>query len=223
MYRPYISNWLDAVFLKILNAKTEADKKIVDGFEKSEDRIALTTEQLVIATKEIQGKTLTAQQVYETYLQPLMKAGFIDSKRSNINQRNHIYWPTGLEQNSLIVPFLGRKTINDQETKGQNPDNSVLKSLAEYIEKVVSRSSSDCIFCEIFDHEGNKITVSQLLEKYYYHKNGVVDDDQETEAKSSSSGQTEPILDRLMSESAKNDQRSSDLKQEAMKEKSPHP
>jgi hypothetical protein len=208
-------------FLKILGAKTEADKKTVDGFEKSEDRIALTTEQLVIATKEMQGKTLTAQQVYETYLQPLMKAGFIDSKRSNLNQRNKIYWSTGLEQKSIIVPFLGRKTINDQETKDQNHDNFVLKSLAEYIEKVVSRSSSDCILCEIFDHEGNKITVSQLLEKYYYPKNGVVDYDRETESESSSPDQTEPILDRLMSESAKNDQRSPDLKQEVMKEKSP--
>jgi hypothetical protein len=59
------------------------------------------------------------------------------------------------------------------------------------------------------------------LEKYYYHKNGVVDDDQETEAKSISPDQTEPTFDRLTSESAKNDQRSSDLKQEAMKEKSP--
>jgi len=219
--RPYISNWLDAVFLKILNTKTEVDKKTVDGFEKSEDRIALTTEQLVIATKEMQGKTLTAQQVYEIYLQPLMKAGFIDSKRSNLNQRNKIYWSTGLEQKSIIVPFLGRKTINDQETKDQNHDNSVLKSLADYIEKVVSRSSSECIFCEIFDHEGNEIAVSQLLEKYYYHKNGVVDDDQETEAESSSPDQTEPTFDRLTSETAKNDQRSSDLKQETMKDKSP--
>ena len=144
-----------------------------------------------------------------------MKAGFIDSKRSNLNQRNKIYWSTGLEQKSMIVPFLGRKTINDQETKGQNPDNSVLNSMAEYIEKVVSRSSSDCIFCDIFDHEGNKITVSQLLEKYYY-KNGVVDDDQQAAAKSSSSGQVEPILDRLNSDDAKNVQRSSDLMKEAL-------
>jgi hypothetical protein len=71
----------------------------------------------------------------------------------------------------------------------------VLKSLAEYIEKV-----SDCIFCDIFDHEGNKITVSQLLEKYYYHKNGMVDDDQETEAESSSPDQTESTFECLMSE-----------------------
>ena len=49
----------------------------------------------------------------------------------------------------------------------------------------------------------------------------MVDDDQEAAAKSSSSGQTKPTFDRLMLESAKNDQRSSDLKQETMKEKSP--
>ncbi|HEY1247480.1 MAG TPA: hypothetical protein VGE97_00700 [Nitrososphaera sp.] len=104
---------------------------------------------------------------------------------------------------------------------GLDPDNSVLISLAEYNEKVVSRSSSDCLFCEIFDHEGNKITVSQLLEKYYFHKNGVVGDDQETEARLSSPGQTKPILDVLMLESAENEHRSSDLKQEAVKEKSP--
>lgn len=84
MYGPTYRIGLMLYFLKILDAKTEVDKKTVDGFEKSEDRIALTTVQLVIATKEMQGKTLTAQQVYETYLQPLMKAGFIDSNRSNI-------------------------------------------------------------------------------------------------------------------------------------------
>jgi hypothetical protein len=30
--RPYITDWLDAVFLKILNAKTEVDKKTVVAF-----------------------------------------------------------------------------------------------------------------------------------------------------------------------------------------------
>jgi hypothetical protein len=114
--RPYISNWFDAVFLKILNAKTEVDKKTVDGFEKSEDRVALTTEQLVIGAKEIQGKTLTAQQVYETYLQPLM---IIDSKRSNINHRNLIYWPTLLGAKLLGRPLFRSK--NDQRSRNQGP------------------------------------------------------------------------------------------------------
>jgi hypothetical protein len=50
--RPYILQWYYAVFLKTFNAKTKPDFKTFENGERAEDRIALTTEELVIATRD---------------------------------------------------------------------------------------------------------------------------------------------------------------------------
>jgi hypothetical protein len=106
--------------------------------------------------------------------------------------------------------------INDDDANGINLGNFTLKSCAEYIQKVVS-SSLRCVFCKILDHEGNEITVDQLVEKYYSFGNKGSDDDQETVAKQGSVGQTESSEERSEPKNEKSDQGStgSDLGKEA--------
>ena len=117
--RPYILEWYYTVFLKTYNAKTEPDSKIFDNGERTEDRIAVTTEELVIATKEIQNKSFTNKKILESYLEPLMNEGFIDKHESSINHRSNIYYPTvlvdGSCEKSSFDGFLDQKSNNEQQ------------------------------------------------------------------------------------------------------------
>jgi hypothetical protein len=88
----------EKVFLKTFKEKTEPDSKLFKKDDlRVEDRIALTTQELVEATKEIQDKTLTVKKILQTYLEPLMNEGYIDKQESNINHRNNIYYPLVLD------------------------------------------------------------------------------------------------------------------------------
>lgn len=114
--RPYILDWYRNVFLKKFEAKTEPDSKLVKKDDiRTEDRIALTTQELVEATKEIQGKTFATKKILETYLEPLMNEGYIDKQESNINHRNNIYYPIVSESEGntscfIFDNFLGPKS-----------------------------------------------------------------------------------------------------------------
>lgn len=215
--RPNLLEWLNDVFVKAYGLKTDVDRKTVGGvLVAEEDVIALTAEELIKATKDKTGETLTAKQLWEKYLRPLMTAGYIDSKQSSINRRNHIYWWTGITPNdsnngSIIVDaVLDHKTMNDDDAAGNETGKSTLKICSEYIQKVVQLSSDDCVFCDIYSHEGNKITVDELVEKYYRpinNNSGKVpsSDDDSTEAKLASFGQTEAENNRSESKTMIND------------------
>ena len=60
--RPYILEWYNDVFLKVYNDKAELDSK--NG--KTEDRIAVTTKELVDKTLEIKNKNLSVRNFWKT-------------------------------------------------------------------------------------------------------------------------------------------------------------
>jgi hypothetical protein len=60
--------------MRRLNQTPNFSKRMI----RTEDRIALTTQELVEATKQIQDKTLTVKKTLQTYLEPLMNEGYID-------------------------------------------------------------------------------------------------------------------------------------------------
>jgi hypothetical protein len=96
--------------------------------------MALTTQELVEATKEIQGKTLTVKKILQTYLEPLMNEGYIDKQESNINHRNNIYYPLVLDaEGSLFHSFLGQKRNMEQENNSQNQANLTHELTPKYI------------------------------------------------------------------------------------------
>jgi hypothetical protein len=83
----------EKVFLKTFSEKTEPDSKLFKKDDlRTEDRIALTAQELGEPTKEIQDKILTVKKTLQTYLEPLMNEGHIDKQENNINHRNNIYY-----------------------------------------------------------------------------------------------------------------------------------
>jgi hypothetical protein len=204
--RPYILEWYEKVFLKTFGEKAEPDSKLFKKDDlRTEDRIALTTQELVEATKEIQGKTLTVKKILQTYLEPLMNEGYIDKQESNINHRNNIYYPLVLEPEnsySLFQTFSGQKRNMEQGNTRHDLANFTHELTPEYIkgkiQKVVSCSSGPDLVCEIFDSEQNSITADELVERYYHPsiintENGTVSEEQQKEQELSSLGQTESI------------------------------
>jgi hypothetical protein len=173
--RPYILEWYYDVFLNTFNAKTKPDSKIFDNGERIEDRIALTTDQLVIATKENQNKSFTIKKILQSYIEPLMNEGYVDKNESKINHRNNIYYPvvvdSEVEQSSLFYGFLDQKRNKEQEITRIKVSDFTLNPTSEYIkgkvEQVVSCSSRPDLFCELFDHNEDKITVDELVRTYY--------------------------------------------------------
>jgi hypothetical protein len=178
--RPYIQDWHEQVFLPTFEAKTEPDSKYIpsSGITKTEDMIAVTSEQLVAATQAIQHKTFTNQKILETYLEPLMNEGYVDRVESAINRSWKIYYPTRLNsetrrQSLTFDDILWPKSNDECQDNKSKPDKFERELPPDYmkinIEKVVSHSSAADTFCEIFDHEHNSLTVDKLLEKYYPH------------------------------------------------------
>lgn len=204
--RPYILEWFNDAFLATFNAKKEPDSKLFKKDDlRIEDRIAVTSEELVKATKEKQDKTFTIKQILQTRLEPLMNEGFIDKQQSNINGRNNIYYPLVLEPNNSLffLPEKGQKRNKEQENNGESLVDFTLKSPIKYIKakvaQVLSCSTSIDLFCELSDSKNRIITNDELIERYFPKFNsedigkGIVQEEQETEAESSSVSQTEDI------------------------------
>ena len=104
--RPYILEWYEKVFLEAFKEKAVPDSKLFKNDDlRTEDRIALTTQILVEATKQVQDKTLTVKKIFQTYLEPLMNGGYIDKQESNINHRNNIYHPLVLDYENSYSLF----------------------------------------------------------------------------------------------------------------------
>jgi hypothetical protein len=175
--RPFILEWYYDVFLKTYNAKTEPDSKIFNTGERVEDRKAVTTEQLVNATKEIQNKSFTNKKILESYLEPLMNEGYIDKQESAINHRSNIYYPVVVDSREEAEKSLFdstekiQKTNNEQQISRIKVSDFTLNPTGEYIkdnvEQVVCCSSTPDVFCEIFDQNENNITVDELVRMHY--------------------------------------------------------
>jgi len=217
--RPYILEWYENVFLKTFKEKTEPDSKLFKKDDlRTEDRIAVTTQELAEATRNIQGKTLTVKKILQTYLEPLMNEGYIDRQESNINHRNNIYFPLVLDSESsysLFQIFSGQKRNMEQENTRHDLANFTRELSPEYIrvkvENVVSCSSGPDLFCEIFDYEHSNITADELVQRYYgtsikNAESSIASEEQQKEQGMSSAGQTESIVVRSDQETGEKEQ-----------------
>ncbi|HEY7081634.1 MAG TPA: hypothetical protein VH500_18225, partial [Nitrososphaeraceae archaeon] len=206
----YLRDWYYDVFIPTYNGKSEPDSKIVEGVPRVEERIALISKEVVKATNEIYHRNSSRQQIYEGFIEPLINEGLIDSQKSAINSRNHIYWPVITDQpEGLIVDNFSqsKSTIDDCQRKVKLSDfERELPSgyIKTKIDEIVKSSSTGSAFFEILDHENSSISTEELVKKYFNHNISNVDkkndpqkveivDDDETEPKSDSDSQTEKI------------------------------
>jgi neutral trehalase len=77
------------IFLKLYDIKIWPDKKE----DKEENRIAVTTSQLCAYYKSETGRTITTNNMKQTYLNELLNKGYIDEEESVIDRRQNIYFP----------------------------------------------------------------------------------------------------------------------------------
>jgi hypothetical protein len=210
--RPYILEWHYDVFLETYKAKTEPDSKTIARDtggggtikEKQEDIIAVTSRELVNATKAIQNKSFTIKKILQSFIEPLMNEGYIDKQESNINHRNNIFYPVPVDSNDnnsfLFRSEKDQKRNKEQEISRVKVSDFTLNPTSEYIkskvEELVSCSSEPDLFCKLFNHNKNEITTTaienELVGKYYlnsdqyfqFKQNEQVWEEQENEAKS---------------------------------------
>jgi hypothetical protein len=92
--RSYILQWHNDVFMSAYESKKEPDtKQTRSGILAAENRLAVTTRELIEKTAEIQGKRLGAKHILETYLDPLINLNVISSEPSVLDGRANIHYP----------------------------------------------------------------------------------------------------------------------------------
>jgi hypothetical protein len=172
--RPYVLEWYYEVFLETYNAKKEPDSKEKDGKTIIEKRIALTTEQLIEKSKEVYGQqqAFTSKTILENYLYPLINQNYIDKTESEIDKRANIYYPVLTNTTKYIKLFENERSNKfSQQTKVPVIDSTMYpnkKYLISKIQQVLEYyTTNPDLELKIKDHEGNEISVEELVERYY--------------------------------------------------------
>ena len=170
--RPYILEWYNDVFLETYNAKKYKDSKINSrGEVLTENRIAVTTKELIDKTFEVQNKKLSTQQILQTYIKPLVNENIIDFVHSEIDKRARIYFPVASSPTKYNKLFISEEMNNFSQQPVMPVEDSTLYPYKEYIiskiQAVLKYSSDNTLFIEIQNHEGKNITIEEIANQYY--------------------------------------------------------
>ena len=151
--RPYILEWYYEVLLKTYEGKE--DKTIIkskrsggEEFEGTltEERVAVTSQDLIHKHKEKYNETLTSHKLLQSYLYPLLNHGYIDKIESVLDRRSKIYYPLIETKKYINLFYSGEKNKLSQE-----------------IDKIVVNSTS-------FPNQVFILSVLEPILKYYSTK-----------------------------------------------------
>jgi hypothetical protein len=78
----------------------------------TENRIAVTTKELIDKTFEVQNKKLSTQQILQTYIKPLVNENIIDLVHSEIDKRARIYFPVAPSPTKYNKLFISEEMNN---------------------------------------------------------------------------------------------------------------
>jgi hypothetical protein len=162
--RSYVLEWYNEVFLKAYDNKTELDSKN----EKTEDRLALTTKELIEKTVEIMNKSLSSKQVLENYIYPLLNCNIISSSDSQIDHRAKIYYPVKENKNNNLFESMQKNKLS-QNYKIVLHDSTIYPShhyIISKIEEIMKYSSEYKLFI-LEDEDGIKQPVEEIVNHYY--------------------------------------------------------
>ena len=150
---------------------TEPDFKNKDGKLITEKRIAVTTEQLIEKTGEVNNRPFNGKQILDTYIYPLLNQGYIDKTESELDKRSNIYYPVIVTTPKNIKLFENDSSNNlSQKTKLIVEDTTIYPSkeyLISKIQEVLGYLENNNLIIKIKDHDGNEISVEELVERYY--------------------------------------------------------
>jgi hypothetical protein len=178
--RPYQVEWFERVFLPTFNEKeNEPDHKMRSNNDTVyEDIVAVTTEQLAAKNKQVYGRILTSQKIDETYLEPLINEGYVDSANSMIDKRAKIYYP--LVENVTMFDVSTEKDKKLFEKAQLNnlfqhlrlivkdPENYPDKhNISLEIRGVQKYSIEKGLQTVIKDSNWHDMNIDELIDKYY--------------------------------------------------------
>jgi hypothetical protein len=169
--RPYILEWYYDVFLKAFTEKENPDSKINSkGDELKEDRIALTSQDIIKKHKEVHNETLASKQLLESYLYPLLNQGYIDKSDSVIDGRAKIYYPIIITRKYINL-FENEKSNNFSQENEKIVINFTIFPSKQYIiskiEPILRYYSENGYFIKIKDDEDKEISLEQLVDQYF--------------------------------------------------------
>ena len=162
--RSYVLEWHNEVFLKAYNNKTDPDSK--NG--KTEDRLALTTKELIEKTLEFTGKSLSSKQMLENHIYPLLNCNLISSSDSQIDHRAKIYYPVREKKNNNLFENMQKNKLL-QNYKIILHNSTIYPSKEYMISKIeeIMKYSSEYKSFILEDEDGAKQSIEKIVNRYY--------------------------------------------------------
>jgi len=191
-------DWYQNIFLNLYSQKSDPNSKERNGEIVSEERVAVTTQELIEETYKVLKKHYTSKSLLTEFLYPLLNLGYIDSIHSLIDKRAYIYYPV-LEvtnEKSINLFLLDKKTNLFRNTQLDNVKstlNSIKKCIISNISEVqryysenkysVTLRNADedttaiAYSIEEKGEENEDKNVEEIIEKYYSKFNAECEDD----------------------------------------------
>ncbi|MGI9009638.1 MAG: hypothetical protein ACR2F1_00420 [Nitrososphaeraceae archaeon] len=169
--RPYILEWFYDVFYKAFEDKEDKvdSKTNSKEVELKEERVALTTQNLINKHKEVHNETLTGKKILQTYVYPLLNQGYIDNIPSILDGRAKIYYPV-IETKKYKNLFQNDKKNNFSQERQKIIVNSTIFPDKTYIlsriEPFLKYSSEIGYYTKIKNHLDEEITIDELIDQY---------------------------------------------------------
>ena len=170
--RPYILEWYYDIFLKTFEEKGDKiDSKVNSkGDELKEDRIAVTSQNLIKKHKENHNEILTTHKLLQSYIYLLLNHGYIDSIDSNLDKRAKIYHPL-IETKKYINLFYSE----EKNKFSQEIDKIVVNSttfpdkvfILSVLEPILKYYSTEGYIIKIKNSKEEEISLKELVEKYF--------------------------------------------------------
>jgi hypothetical protein len=170
--RTYILEWYYDIFLKTLEDKGDKiDSKVNSkGEELKEDRVAVTSQNLIKKHKEKHNETLTTHKLLQSYIYPLLNNGYIDSIESDIDRRAKVYYPL-IETKKYINLFY----LEEKNNLSQEIDKIVVNStsfpnqvfILSVLEPILKYYSTEGYIIKIKNSKDEEITLEELVNHYF--------------------------------------------------------
>jgi hypothetical protein len=167
--RSYILKWYNDVFLPAYESKIGPDSKQArNGNLLTENRIAVTTRDLIEKTAEVENKRLGSKSILETYINPLINLNVISNEPSVLDGRANIYYPVkSKNQNRNIFDYAN--SINISDCFRIRVENSIAFPNEIYIMHEINRvlNYSSDKRDRLVDHNGIERSVQEIVNRYY--------------------------------------------------------
>lgn len=128
------------VFVPLFRTKTEPNKSS-DG-QKEEKVIALTTRELCDYFRQRTGKTITTNNLKQSYLNEFINGGLVDEEESVIDKRQKIYFPI-VDLDSQLQQQEEEEEEEEKSNGASSGNSSNREDDASKIRKLSNRSVMD--------------------------------------------------------------------------------